>query len=132
MVKLKFIVGVVAITFLLVGCTRERPLRTSVIETTVPATKIMSNDGHNWISHTFGPHTSYYVVSTTKISKVNKLLYDFHGNNPINYAPSYWTTDDSDAVKVYSIPGVDTKKEVAVRLNKGFYVEAELVGSRKP
>ncbi|QSO46725.1 hypothetical protein [Alicyclobacillus mengziensis] len=129
---LKLIVVGVASMFIVAGCGRSEPTKLTPITGVTPAPKILPYDGHNWISYTLPSIRNYYVLSSTQISKVGKLLYNLHGTNPIDYSGSYWRTDDRNAVRVYSIPSVNTNKAVAVRLHNGIYVEARSVGNKQP
>lgn len=122
-----------SISLLLAGCGRAVPPKLIPNDAVTHPPKTLPYDGKYWISYTFGPSVkSYYVLSSTKVSKIGRLLYNLHGTNPVNYAPSYWSTDDRNAVRVYSIPGVNSSKAVAIGLSNGVYIEAHSIGKKQP
>lgn len=138
----KFIAAVLAISMLLVGCGQfEHTTSATVSNYTNSATIIggsaapttKNNPSHaEWVLDVYGPNTTYYKLSSTKTSKVGKMLYDFQVKHPINFGPSGWETNSKGAIQVYSMPGIDTKKAVAVKLKNGTYVEANAIGSKQP
>ena len=70
----------------------------------------------------------YYKITGETIPHVGKLI---SMTNLATNGPGYWSSSDN-IVAVYTIPGMDSSKEIAVKLKDGTYVTGTAAGSKQP
>jgi hypothetical protein len=125
----KLLVVILAIPALLSGCSHSA----EQIRSHPPTGMVTQHVSKNWVVYkSTTTYTEYYVLTNEKITKVGKVVFDFHGSDVTSQGPSGWGTNDADAMKVYEIPEVDTNEAVAVEMKDGLYVRANEVGNKKP
>lgn len=94
--------------------------------TNVPISPSNSKIGWLELSGDTQPAPAYYVVTPVEIKHVGKLI---SRTNLATNGPGGWSSSDN-VVAVYTVPGRDTNKEVAAKLQSGSYVQADFVGNK--
>ena len=109
----KLLAGTMLVTLLVAGC-EQSP-------------KVAPSGGHEVSNSVFYSSTTesiQYLITNQKVTEVGNEFFDFHGSDTISLGPVSWATNDTDAMKLYNIPGVETRSAVAVQLKGGSYVRA--------
>lgn len=119
----KIIITLLFVPLVLGGCGQSKA------EATTPPNKPTSFQNSNWVSFWRDSGlTNYYILSNVKTRKVGKLVYDFKRDS-MSQGPSGWSTNDNNAIDVYTISNVDVDSAVAVKMENGSFLEADAVGS---
>jgi hypothetical protein len=129
----KLSLGIIVLSLMLTGCDETKKLSTSN-HGGPPVPSVSQQSSKQWVvfSSTRKPEPEYYVLTNEKVTNVGKSFFDFHGTDIISQGPAGWATNDTDAMKLYAIPGLDTKTAVAVQLKDGTYIRANAVGNKQP
>jgi len=116
----KFILSLLGLALILAGCGHTTEYQ---IKTAPPG-------GQQWIkSYDIGKSIQYYVITGEKVAQIGKPLFKLKG---ASHESTGWGTNDSSAIELFYISGVDISKAVAVKLKDGSIVKATAIGSHQP